>query len=611
MPFCCSPGGPLIDSCLYLCPQVEDLEAIDLLEEYVDASAAVLIFLSGGYFLSRNCKREAVAAVERRKPLVLVHETNLQKGGAPLSNLEAECPHELRAPIFEGRQVIPWRRLGHFQLESIINIAEALLLCSPGYAKTKAADGVPVYVPKAITEYGWTLPAPVSLYVSQHNPGAMAIAELLRGVPLPMVPFTVTDLIPPSVAAAVKAARESERAARATARTFRSVELDTSCWAATRVGGRGALKGGTGSQFDASRGGSTQMAAVHLRAAASTGKKAQRTRLRRSMQDRRGGQHSSVASRASAAFTSPLEALGLTTRRSSESEWSTRHTQVHGGEALERRPWLPSRFWRPSVRSSSSARVSAAPMAELAAVDGSRAATHMLLVLNLSTFVGEEGERLAEEVRAALSCDLPLLMIHVTDCFESMGGCPFDRFFHVTPPDLVRGGLYKPLAVPWYPAPHLRVSTALAVQALGATKTKRASPPSSNPSGGQPSKALGSPAKAHTGKAILEAALEATSRLQGHDPRVMTEPPAGGLSSVYRRTVGTPARETLAVESSQSCTAATEPAPAPAAAPAAHPSRAPNCRIDPDVGRKLPPVPNKLVPIGPGQSDWPAPIAKQ
>ena len=34
--------------------------------------------------------------------------------------------------------------------------------------------------------------------------------------------------------------------------------------------------------------------------------------------------------------------------------------------------------------------------------------------------------------------------------------------------DLIRDGLYRALAVPWYPGAHMRVSCAVAAQALGA-----------------------------------------------------------------------------------------------------------------------------------------------
>merc|ERR1711951_151932 len=54
---------------------VDDLEAVDKLEEYVDASAVIMIFVSQGYFKSGNCLREARSTVKKGKPITLVHDS--------------------------------------------------------------------------------------------------------------------------------------------------------------------------------------------------------------------------------------------------------------------------------------------------------------------------------------------------------------------------------------------------------------------------------------------------------------------------------------------------------------------------------------------------------
>ena len=46
----------------------QDLESIDALEEYIDRSQVIMIFVSKGYFLSTNCLREARTATEKAKP---------------------------------------------------------------------------------------------------------------------------------------------------------------------------------------------------------------------------------------------------------------------------------------------------------------------------------------------------------------------------------------------------------------------------------------------------------------------------------------------------------------------------------------------------------------
>jgi hypothetical protein len=75
--------------------------------------------------------------------------------------------------------------------------------------------------------------------------------------------------------------------------------------------------------------------------------------------------------------------------------------------------------------------------------------THFVLYLNFDTFVGDEGERLVREVRAAMAAGLSIVMPHEHD--PSKGGCAFERFFTTTPHDVVASGLYKSLALPCYP----------------------------------------------------------------------------------------------------------------------------------------------------------------
>ena len=57
-----------------------------------------------------DCLREARCTVKTAKPISLVYDPI--KGGAKLELVrDAECPAELRGPIFDGRGVITWHRL--------------------------------------------------------------------------------------------------------------------------------------------------------------------------------------------------------------------------------------------------------------------------------------------------------------------------------------------------------------------------------------------------------------------------------------------------------------------------------------------------------------------
>ena len=112
---------------------VDDLEEIGALETYVQQTGVMMLFLSKGYFLSRNCLREARQTVEKQIPIVLVHEADVTKGGLTLDQSKAECSDELRSGVFmrhargaEGgptglvpREVIAWLRVREFQLLSL------------------------------------------------------------------------------------------------------------------------------------------------------------------------------------------------------------------------------------------------------------------------------------------------------------------------------------------------------------------------------------------------------------------------------------------------------------------------------------------------------------
>ena len=155
---------------------VDDLEDIGALEEYVDASAVIMIFVSKGYFKSGNCLREARCTVAKQKRISLVYDP--VRGGAPLEALKHdECPVELRGPIFDARHVVEWHRIRDFQLRSLTLLAEQLLLGCPSYA---SKPQLPLFVPGELAQQRLGFPSAVALYASPNNPGAAETAARLR-----------------------------------------------------------------------------------------------------------------------------------------------------------------------------------------------------------------------------------------------------------------------------------------------------------------------------------------------------------------------------------------------------------------------------------------------
>ena len=92
-----------------------------------------------------------------------------------------------------------------------------------------------------------------------------------------------------------------------------------------------------------------------------------------------------------------------------------------------------------------------------------------LLYLNYNTWLGEDGEKLAKQVRDALKAQVPVVLAHETEA--ALGGCEFARFFQTTPQDLIQDKLYSRIAVACNPAEYRLVSYCLLAKELGAIRS--------------------------------------------------------------------------------------------------------------------------------------------
>ena len=165
---------------------IDDLEDIGALEDYVRSTRVMLFFLSTNYFGSRNCLREIKASIEQEKPLVLVQEQQEDKGGGPLDTLKAECrDDQMRGEIFDGRTPIVWHRISHFQNLSLKLIATEMLRLDPKFHSSRpssggnAAEELALNLPGEINVSEATLPRPLVLWCSAGNSGAVGIAKEL------------------------------------------------------------------------------------------------------------------------------------------------------------------------------------------------------------------------------------------------------------------------------------------------------------------------------------------------------------------------------------------------------------------------------------------------
>ena len=97
--------------------------------------------------------------------------------------------------------------------------------------------------------------------------------------------------------------------------------------------------------------------------------------------------------------------------------------------------------------------------------------THMLLVLNESTFRGDAGDELFDEVAKARTNGVEVVLAH--ECDVQRGGCKFLLIFETTPQKLISDGLYDKIAIACHAEPYRQVSLSLIAKALGAESAKK------------------------------------------------------------------------------------------------------------------------------------------
>ena len=183
---------------------VDDLQDISekALEGYVEQSQCILIFLSRGYF-SGNCLVELRAALEMNKPIILVHETDWDKGGAPLNQLMDDCrlksaeringkePFDFyrlfreslptpNDPAKQGRIFHVWHRIHDFQMATLKGIAAQTLLACPGLDEVHEQHPLKLSIPNSVEEQRLTFEKKVKVYTSPNNPGATDVGKELK-----------------------------------------------------------------------------------------------------------------------------------------------------------------------------------------------------------------------------------------------------------------------------------------------------------------------------------------------------------------------------------------------------------------------------------------------
>ena len=134
-----------------------------------------MIFVSKGYFKSKNCLREVQCTMDKDKPIALAHDSATYLSTyMPLAKIcDEECPTEMLG-IFRERDVIPWHRIQEFQLVSLKLLAEQLLLGCP---REVSQDSIDLFIPGELPLRRMALRGRIVVYASSYNPGALSVAR--------------------------------------------------------------------------------------------------------------------------------------------------------------------------------------------------------------------------------------------------------------------------------------------------------------------------------------------------------------------------------------------------------------------------------------------------
>ena len=457
---------------------VDDLHDIASLEDYVTASQAVLVFLSSGYFLSKNCLREVDASLAATIPLVLVHETDLKRGGAPLAKLKQELSssgRDVGAVFHEPEVPIGWYRDSAFQLLSLRLIAEEALAASPvyvGYAPR-------LVLPGELLHERLYLPHMVRVFASAHNPGAAEIADEmlhdLRGHLLEGKLEFFSER--PFEIALIPATSDAGRRGRLTRSGTQKLSLRAVGPAASlslrlrrpshlERNSRPSPLGGNSFQSVAEI--SSQTSAQRHSFQSVVAEISSQTSVQTSREGTRDGGVETSGSPSGVGLAST--SVSRAARRSAGLAAAAERTFTTVTAAAETATANVAATAEASAANVAATAEAAAANVAVTAEAAARVLTqrrsappmHMLLCLNANTFLGADGDILAQQVRGALAAKVPLLLVH------ERASCEFDRFFQTTPPDLVSAGVFASIAVPLVRDTHHKLSLLLVAKELGA-----------------------------------------------------------------------------------------------------------------------------------------------
>ena len=471
---------------------VDDLEDIGALEEYVSQTAVTLMFLSRGYFKSINCLREVRAWADTRegdaapgggggvdgppRGLILVHETAPNHGGIPIAQLRDECPPTLVPLVFSERHMealVPFYRHERIWQAALKQIAAYVI----GYS---------AYTTEVVRELRTTSREPSrksALRASQRSSTVTlersSVRKARRKVELPSLYFASE---PGYRGDGFELALESQTVLAVSPHNQGAAALANELKAS--VANLAVLEMGDGGDDDATEAALAQSTHMLL------------------LLNRHVFANDEDGPRLARVLRTALRLPQLAAQPSSEPSPSSDAGGRLAGLARLREAVKKVQAQRHLVQATEPTRVKR--RASLAALGGDtqRSSTALLAhrlsagfreentttaqanslagalgegVTNLFQRAGEGVSSLINQVggESGEPRKAKLLLVHAVD--EADGGCAFDDFFTMTPPDLLQmGQIFRTPAVPLFRAPQFRaISLELAAEALGPLRRAR------------------------------------------------------------------------------------------------------------------------------------------
>jgi hypothetical protein len=183
---------------------VDDLDDVERLEDYIAESAVILIFYSENYFRSFNCRREFYAAVALEKPIIVVYEGDASVVDKMKEECAKYCTEKYRNEGIDINHVLEniltkdpicILKAGSFSAETLKLVYLRLLKNLPFYrdsSKRRELLDKGLQMPRDLAEVG-SLTCQTQILVCQENVGVYDLAKEIQALCPDRISIEVTQ----------------------------------------------------------------------------------------------------------------------------------------------------------------------------------------------------------------------------------------------------------------------------------------------------------------------------------------------------------------------------------------------------------------------------------